>query len=372
MGRRLVAAGVLLSFALVSAYGATVPLCEYRSPRTDLSDLTLSFAYQYHNDPYGLEDRDVSSGQFGVDYVHLFDSPAYGYDITMKNDITISAEDVSSYLINADGDYKRYFASEESYFAYAGGSARSSSSFQALGLSFDLGIGFGRFTDVTPLAIAVRIDEYLVRRGSLSDHLHPVDLQILAREIGSASSYESLADLLSVVQETIESSSLTGVGGLDALDISEMTRLIQEEGFTRYCGWDIKAGLGYELLDPSGGGNDLLVAASFNYAFTTTPKAQLLVQGSISGPPELLETNRIDVAASYDFLISDFLSLTIAYGFARETWVGEPTDIHKISVDLLLTPLENADVVLGMLIEHRPYYIEWSVDVQLVIQMDLL
>ena len=85
-----------------------------------------------------------------------------------------------------------------------------------------------------------------------------------------------------------------------------------------------------------------------------------------------LETNRIDVTASYDFLISDFLSLTTAYGFSRETWGGEPTDIHRISVDLVLTPLENADVVLGMLIENRPYYTEWSVDVQLVIRMDLL
>jgi len=372
MGRRLVAAGLLVGFAFVSALTATVPLCEYRSPLTNLSDLTLSFAYQYHNDPFGIEERDVSSGQFGIDYVRLFDSPEYGYDVTLKNDMAISAIDLSTYSIVADGDYKRYFESEEAYFAYAGGSARSSSSFEALGLSFDLGVGYGRFTDVTPLATAVRIDEYLVNRGSLSDHLHPNDLEILAREIGSAASYESPADLLAVVQDTIESSGLAGVGGLDALDISEMTRLIQEEGFSRYCGWDIKAGLGYELLDPSGGGNDLLIAASFNYAFTTTPKAQLLVQGSISGPPELLETNRIDVTASYDLLISDFLTVTSTYGFSRETWGGEPTDIHRIALDLLLTPLENADVVLGMLIEHRPYYLEWSVDVQLVIQMDLL
>ena len=43
---------------------------------------------------------------------------------------------------------------------------------------------------------------------------------------------------------------------------------------------------GAALLDPSGGGNDLLIAGSFNYAFTTTPKVQFLVHGSFSGPPE--------------------------------------------------------------------------------------
>jgi len=371
MSRLLVVASLLLCISSVFVLGAT-PLCDYRSPLTDLSDLTLRFAYNYHNDPFGISNLDTSGGQFGVDYVRLYDSPEYGYHITMQNDITISDVDVSTYAIVADGDYKRYFASAENYFAYAGGSARSSSSFQALGLSFDLGIGYGRFTDVTPLATAVRIDEYLLRRGSLSDHLHPVDLEILAREIGSISSYDSLADLLTVVQETIESTGLAGIGGLDALDISEMTQLIQEEGFSRYCGWDVQAGLGYELLDPSGGGNDVLVAASFNYAFTTTPRAQLLIQGSISGPPEILETNRMDLTASYDILISDFMSVTTTYGFSRETWASEATDIHRVTVDFLLTPLDTADVVLGMVLEHRPYYLEWSIDVQLVIQMELL
>jgi len=372
MRRWVVVAGALLALSSLCSLGATVPLCDYRSPLTDLSDLTLSFSYRYVNNPYGISDLDESAGRFGADYVRLFDSPEYGYDITMQSDIEIAKDDVSNYAIVADGDYKRYFASAENYFAYAGGSARSSSSFQALGLSFDLGIGYGRFTDVTPLATAVRIDEYLVRRGSLSDHLHPVDLQILAREIGSASSYESLADLLAVVQETIESTGLAGIGGLDALDISEMTNLIQEEGFSRYCGWNVQAGLGYELLDPSGGERDLIVASSFNYAFTTTPRTQLLIQGSISGPPELLETNRIDVTASHDILVADFLSLQTMYGFSRETWDGDPTDIHRITADFLLTPVETAEVVLGIVLEHRPYYLEWSIDVHFAIQMELL
>jgi len=366
---------VIVAVVVVLAVGQaafSIPLCDYRSPLTDLSSLTLSFAYQYHNDPYGLEDHDVNAGQFGIDYIRLYDSPNYGFDIELQNDMIVATVDPSSYSTIADGDFKRYFTTDTDYFAYAGASARSSSSFQALGLSFDLGIGYGRFTDVTPLAKAVRIDEYLYRRGSLTDHLHDLDLQILALEIGSASSYDSPADLLAVVQEIIESSGFVKIGGLDALDISEITRLIQEEGFSRYCGSNLKVGLGYELLDPSGGGNDLLIAGSFNYAFTTTPKVQFLVQGSFSGPPEITETNRIDLTAQYDYLISDFLSLTSTYDFSRETWGGEPTDIHRLALSLVLTPLETADVVLGVLLEHRPYYLEWNVDINLSIKMDLL
>jgi hypothetical protein len=368
--RRWLWFAVLLIFSVGAS--AMIPLCEYRSPLTNLSDLTLSFTYQYHNDPYGLEDRDINTGDLGVDYVRLYDSPEYGFNVSLKNDMEISAIDISTYTTRAEGDYKRYFASEQASFAYAGVSARSSSSFQALGLSFDLGAGYGRFTDVTPLAKAIQIDEYLVKRGSLSDHLHPVDLQILALEIGSAATYDTVADLLAVVQEIIESSGLVRAGGLDALDISEITRLIQEAGFSRFCGWDVKLGLGYELLDPSGGGNDLLITGSFNYAFSTTPKMQILLQGSFAGPPEITQTNRIDFTVAYDYLISEFLTLTGAYDFSRETWVAEPTDIHQFTLDLVLTPLETADVVLGVVIEHRPYYLEWNVDIKLAIQMELL
>jgi len=361
-----------LVIGLVSWAAAAVPLCDYQSPKTDLSDLTLNFSYQYHNDPYALEADDISQGRFGIDYVRLFDIPEYGFDLTFENAMTVVADDISSYAITADGNYKRYLSTEEDAFAYAGGSLRSSSSFQRLGLSFNLGVGTGRFTDVTPMAKATRINDYLVERGSLVDDLHSVDLQILALEIGSTSAYESEAELLAVIQEVIENSGLVRLSGLDALDIAEITRFIQEEGFSRYCGWDLKIGLGYELLDPSGGGNDLLFSGGFNYAFATTPKAQLLLQGSFSGPTTLLESHRIDFTGSYDYFISNFLSMQATYGFARETWAGEPTDTHKVSLELVLSPVDTASVVLGVSLEHRPYYLEWDTDVRLSIEMDLL
>jgi hypothetical protein len=361
---------LILTAAAPAAF--SIPLCDYRSPVTDLADLAISFAYQYHNDPFGVPAGDVNEGQFTISYVRLYDRPEFGLDVTLRNDMSISVLGLSEYTTFADGNYKRYFASEGDYFAFAGALARSSSSFQSLGLSVNLGVGYGRFVDATPLARATRIDEYLVARGSLTDHLHPVDLQILADEIGSLKMYESIASLLAAVQDVIEGSANVKIGGLDALDISEITRLIQAEGFSRYCGWDAKLGLGYELLDPSGGENDLLITGAFNYAFATTPHEQFLVQGSFSGPPDLLETNRADVTVAYDCLLSDFLSLAVSYGFSRETWIGVPTDTHRISFDVTIEPLETALVTLGVVLEHRPFFLEWSVDVQLSIGIELL
>jgi len=369
---RRYAALALLTVCVVTWAGVALPLCEYNSPKTDLSDLTLDFSYQYHNDPYGLEDRDISKGQFGVDYVRLYDSPEYGYDISLTNDISVSDDNLSTYTINADGNYKRYFSIENDYFAYAGAVSRSSSSFQKLGLSFNLGVGMGRFSDVTPLAKATRINDYLLESGALTGNLHPVDLEDLAREIGSIAFYDSLPELLAVLQSIIENSGSVRPGGLNALDISEMTRFIQEGGFSRYCGWDLKLGVGYELLDPSGGGNDLLFSGTFNYALATAPRAQLLMQGSVSGPIDIFMTNRLDVTGSYDYFISTFLSANATYDFSRETWGGLPTDTHRLAVEFVLSPVDTANVVAGVFFEYKPYYLEWDTNIQLSIQMDLL
>ena len=368
--------GVLAAIAalvLVASATSAVPLCDYRSPETDLSDLSIGFAYQYYNDPFS-EDRDVNQGQFSVDYERIFDQPVFGYDIRLENDMEISVLDVSTYTTFADGNYKRYFAAEGDYFAFAGATARSSSSYQSLALSVSFGVGFGRFVDVTPLARATRIDEYLYSSGSLVDHLHPVDLQILADEIGSLTTYDSVAALLEAVQDVLEGSGYVKVEGLDALDISEITRLIQEEGFSRYCGWDLKIGLGYEVLDPSGGESDLLITGAFNYAFATTPNEQFLIQGSFSGLPEFLEQNRIDATIGYDCLLSDFLAAAVSYDFSRETWIGEPRDMHRIGLELTMNPLDTAEVTFSVVFEHEgpEIYEEWLVDLKLSIGFELL
>ncbi len=366
------ATAVLAGLLGVALAAQAVPLCDYRSPLTDLSDLLMSFSYQYVNDPYGSKERDVNTGRFIVDYKRLYDTPEYGFDVELNNQLDISVLGESTYLTAADGSYKRYLTSDGDAFAFAGASARSSSSFASLGASVSLGLGLGRFTDVTPLALATRIDEDLYRRGRLTSHLRAADQQILAYEIGSRDTYLTAADLMAVVQEIIESSGFVQPGGLTAFDLSKIDELLSDGGFTRYCGWDGKIGMGYELLDPSGGSNDILVTAAFNYAFTTAPNVQFLVNGSLSGPPDLFTTNRVDVDVEYDYIVSEFLNLKATYAFSRETWAKIPTDVHRIGLDVVLTPLESADVSLKVSLEHRPYYLEWSVDIRLGISIHLL
>jgi hypothetical protein len=369
MRRRMLA--VCLLVGLLCGPAAAAPLCEYRSPRTSLTDLVLGFSYQYYRDPYGVVSRDINQGQFRVGYTRLFDEPQYGYDISFFNQMDIVVGGDSEYVLRADGNYKRYFEAQGDTFAFAGAQLRSTSSSQRIGLSLSLGLGSGRFTDVTPLAKALRINEVLLRRGSLVRDLHLLDLQVLAEDIEGAASKPEAA-LISELLKTLERSGAVRLEGLDALDAYRISQIIQGTRISRWCGWDLKAGVGYELLSPASGDNEILLTSTFNYAVAATARQQILFTGIFSGALDVAQMHRIDLSSSYEYLIFDFLSTKAAYVFSRETWVGQPTDTHRVSVDFVLSPLEATSITAGLVMESKPHYLHWSIDLRFAIETSLL
>jgi hypothetical protein len=364
---------VLILFASVGVMAAgAIPLCDYRSPNADISNLGISFAYHYYNDPYGLSQRDIDEGQLLIDYSRRVDTPDFGFDISVNNNMQISTVALSSFLITADGSLKRYFSPDEPYFGLAGVSGKSGSSYKTIGLSVKLGVGYGRFTDVSPLSKAMEIDSYLFDRGTITAHLERIDLEALAHEIDNIKTYDSLTSLLGVLQDIVEGSGVAKAGGLDALDTYGIAQIVQDDSHPRYCGGSLSVGLGYELLDPMNEQNDLLATASFDYAFTTTPKIQFLINGTFSGAYDFMRTNQINVNASYDYLVTSFLDLSFVYTFSRETWDGVPTDKHELTIDVTFTPVKGANIVLSMNCAHEPYFLEWKKDITFKIGMQLL
>ena len=369
--------GLLYLFLLVLFYGITdaMPLCDYHSPQTEISDFKIQFSYHYVNDPYGLQDRDVDEGKLKLAYDRLSESPNVGFEMAAQTDMVISLVGFSSFLASIEGDIKRYLSPDEPYFGFAGASAESASDYERIGLSSRLGLGYGRFRDVTPLAKAMRIDDRLFVLGSLSEHMNDVDLETLAYEIDSLPLYESFGDLLDVLQEVIEGSGYVKPGGLDALDIYEIAQIIEDDQLTRYCGGDVRLSLGYEIIDPKGDPNDLLAEAVFNYAFTTTPQEQFLARGSFSslaGAFELLRTHKIELRLSYDYALNELIAFLAAYAFERERWENNPTDRHNLSLTVQVNPTERATMTLDMAFGHEPYFLEWSANITLGISVDLL
>jgi len=80
----------------------------------------------------------------------------------------------------------------------------------------------------------------------------------------------------------------------------------------------------------------------------------------------------MEIRLGCDYVLTDTVSLASSYSFVRETWDGVHTDIHAVSLEAALTPIETAQVAFGLELSHEPYFLEWSTDFTLLIGMDLL
>ncbi len=383
MGRKKgMVAGILL--VVVGFSGLAIPLCDYNSARSELTDLQISFSYNYHNDPYGLEEFDVSAGRLKVGYSKLFDSPLFGYDYSVDGDTLISVLELSTYRIDAQGSLKWFLEQDREAnavrptFVFAGLSTGATSDSERLSISVLLGVGTGRFNDVTPLAKAVRIDDILYAHGALTEHLADVDLLSLAREIGSIDAYSTRAELLTVIERQILfSSGVVVEEGLDATDLAAIEAILNDDRLARYCGGDVRLGLEYELVDPTHGPNDLLATLSAKYAFTTTPSSQFLISSAVSGSYNIRQANRISLTASYNYLASETYSLAVSYDFLREQFlsldgvVGDPTASHNIGLNLNITPTANTLVTVSVRLCHEKHFTEWCSDINLSLGLDL-
>ena len=79
--------GVFVLLLAVGLQGQALSICEYRSPKTALTDARLSFGYRYYDDANTVG-VDVNSGRLAFDYDQLFDSPNYGFSLAGAAELT--------------------------------------------------------------------------------------------------------------------------------------------------------------------------------------------------------------------------------------------------------------------------------------------
>ena len=119
------------------------------------------------------------------------------------------------------------------------------------------GLGYGRFIHVTPLARAVRIEEYLLEEGLIEGPLSKETLVALAQVIDRESEYRTnfgpryRVRWLEAMEEVIAESGRFvhgGLGGVGTLRITEV--LYHERVNQRFIGWWVRTGVEYQALTP--------------------------------------------------------------------------------------------------------------------------
>ncbi len=360
---------VVLGGLLVSmvCFGGPLSLCDYQSPETYLADMHLSFSYRYFDNPATVG-TDVDSGRLALSYSQLADAPWMGYTFAGTGEITLTQLRPSGGLGQASGTLRFYMSEELPFFAFGGFETSMATGQLQMGLELRTGLGYGRFSDVTPLAKAFSIEEELLALDAIPSPLDDAVLLAVAEEIGRQAEYETIDDLVAAVEGPIEAA--TGVE-LDALAILTIEETILATGDERYCGWAVQAGIGYELLDPYAGERDFLLAVSTDAAFAPEPGSQFLLRASFSGPFEITEENTLSVTASYDYSVNETTSLLASYSLQRiKPAEKDATDSQSATLEVAFDVGE-ADVAVQLVVSKTADATDWSEDLVISAAMDL-
>lgn len=349
--------GVLLSFA---ASAAPLSICSYVSPETSLESLGLAMSYRYFDD-WATPGVDSSGGRADLDYNRLYDSPGFGY--TLTGNVGLLLADFFPTSAQADGaGTVRYFLMDDSpTFGFGSVEASVSTGQLQPAVYVSAGMGYGRFNDVTPLAKAFKIDMDLRRIGAISSALEDDVLMEIASVIGSKE-YTSINDQVADAVDQIQMASGVTLSPRQVLKVEDMILAIDD---SRYCGWSVQAGAGYQLIDPFNQSQGFLITASADAAFVPNPDGQLLFHAGLSGPINFTDQNTIKIRGSYDYSLSETSSLRATYALSRVQPLGQPASTSQTLSALLGFTLGHADMGLQASLSKSASALAWSLDLSI-------
>ena len=341
----------------LGASAAALGICSYVSPETNLTDLGLSFSYHYFDD-WATPGVDTSGGRAGLDFNHLYDSPDFGFTLTGNAELLLTDFFPVSGLGDAAGTFRYYFSQDMPAFGFGGLEASVASGQPQPAFHVSAGLGYGRFSDVTPLAKAFKIEAELLKAKAIRQSLGDSALMGIATAIGSyfATPEEQVADVVNQIQAA------SGVT-LTPRQVLNVEDLVLTTDDTRYCGWSVQAGVGYQLLDPYNQPQGFLVTASADAAFVPNPAGQVLFHAGLSGPVNILNQNTFAARASYDYAMSETSSFLVTYTLLRVQPLGLPAGTSQTAALLLASGVGRADMGLQVSLAKAANASAWSLDI---------
>ena len=339
---------------------APLTLCSYMSPETSLESLGLSISYRYFDD-WATPGVDASGGRAGLAYSRLYDSPDFGYTVDGNVDVLLTDFLPTSGLTDAAGTFRYYLMPDKPTFGFGAVEASLVMGESEPAVHISAGLGYGRFSDVTPLAKAFKIEMELLKAGAIPMPLKDSVMMQIATMIGSKE-YTSINDQVADVVNQIQTASGVTLSPRKILNIEDIILATRD---SRYCGWSVQAGVGYQLVDPYNQSQGFLVTASADAAFVPNPDGQLLFHAGLSGPINFMDQNTIKVRGSYDYILSETSSLRATYTLLRVQPLGQIASTSQTVAAILGFTLGHADMGLQASLSKSASASDWSLDLSI-------
>jgi len=286
------------------------------SARSFLIDLKGNYA------TVGKELTTNKSNISGV-YKSFYESLPYAYSFDYVGAFARNRGQ-NNYSTYMEGQVKKYIWTTHDIFGSIKLHSAYSNIYDRPPVDMTIGLGFGRFVDVTPLAKAVRIEDFLLSEGLLYDDLPAKTMIKFGQTIERKSEFkDEYGDAYKVhwyeeMEKLIQESGMLKGERVDAIGILRMDEvLFRQKVHDRFYGWDATLGAKIELLTSSKKGKRKKPAAdiTIRYSHPLSWRAQLNERLTASSPmnEEFIKaydltlhsdftyevTNRIDFALSH-------------------------------------------------------------------------
>jgi hypothetical protein len=254
--KKTVLASTIGLFLGMGAAQAEVTLYDYQEGTSAYEDAYVSGNLDLHKNRG--DGQSAYSLNLNANYDRTISTPDrdinFGGDIagTVKRDGTKGAKSDDNYIANAYVSADNYFVpGSNGGFWYGAADATKDSELEDMFTSATIGVGYGRVTNVTPMAKAIRVMDELTRRNVLRSKPSVSVYQDVARIINKEAEYRSrygtkdyqikwISDIEAAIQKSGLVNNFGATGTLKVRDI-----LIDENISTRRIGWKVRAGLSY-------------------------------------------------------------------------------------------------------------------------------
>lgn len=251
----------MLAALTAPAKAQNVSVTDYQVPVSRVDNLridVLSFNLT-------TEGKEVihEQGEIGLVYKKFYSSLPFAYFIDALSSASYfrqfsfeDSERTGTYDMKFDVQVQKYFRETNKFFYFVSPEILMRKGFDRPETDVFIGLGYGRFINATALRKAVRIEDFLFEEGVISDFLPKDTMIALGQIIEKEDDYRNIygdrtyriywyEDLSSEIDKT---GLVTGGGNIGPIGILRMREVLKEERISdRFFGWDVNAGVQYQL-----------------------------------------------------------------------------------------------------------------------------
>ncbi|MBU2635982.1 MAG: hypothetical protein KJ963_02690 [Bacteroidetes bacterium] len=354
--KRLLLAIFLVILSVGFVFSQNVSVSDYQVPVSSAKNLLLNANWNWAQTGDTVTTNNMSGAVF---FRTFYSSLPFAWFIDADGAANRSLGNKWQLQTNLSGRVNKYVWDDQDWFGF--GRARVRYERPAVGPEWDqpasdltIGAGYGRFINATALAKAVRIEGHLLKEGVIKNHM-PKEIMIeVANIIEREGEYKDLygatyeVQWFKAIEEKIkESGELIGehLGAMGFFRTRQVLFNIQEKVNDRYYGWDLSAGVLFELTKPFKsqeiGSPQLTIIG--NYAYPIDWSMQLNAKAEASTPIDsnFFKQTNISVGTDFIYELSNKINWVTGYrlGLLKKPNVDAQTT-HNLSSSFLFY-LEN-------------------------------